>query len=102
MRLFIDRTDRWQEIAVLDDTGDTRTYYLALLPHLALMVLRNGLKLGHLRNMVVDAEVGWDRGDVGFSRIPGRQQSKITVFRLDRSIYWDQRLVEVLRKAPRG
>ena len=85
MILRFDTVIAWQRISQLTMlTGEQRTYYLAPLPHRALLVLRNGVTLEAARNAIVDVAVGMDRADPGFAHDPGIEQLKITVFRLVR------------------
>jgi len=98
--LLIDHIHGWNHVQTLNDTGDERRYYLAAAPHRMLIVCRNGLKLGDLLNRRVDASLGWDDGVVGFARVPGERQSKVTIYRLtnDES---SRRLSALLRNAPK-
>ena len=80
MILRFDTVIAWQRISQLTmETGEQRTYYLAPLPHRALLVLRNGVTLETARNAVVDVAVGMDRADPGFAHDPGIEQP---------SVYW--------------
>ena len=80
MILRFDTVIAWQRISQLTmETGEQRTYYLAPLPHRALLVLRNGVTLEAARNAIVDVAVGMDRADPGFAHDPGIEQP---------SVYW--------------
>ena len=104
MILRFDTVIAWQRISQLTmETGEQRTYYLAPLPHRALLVLRNGVTLETARNAVVDVAVGMDRADPGFAHDPGIVQLKITVFRVVRDATPDTTLSAlVYRRAPRS
>lgn len=102
MNVFIDAPERWEHISSLTTkTGELRHYYLAELPYLALIVCRHDQKLEALKGRTVDAAIGWDRADPGFSRRPGMQQTKITIHGVtDRTA--EKRLSALLRGAKRA
>jgi len=100
MVLLIDQIDRWEHLSTLEASDGTRRYYLAAAPFRALLVCRRDLRLADLRGQAVDAQIGWGRGDVGFARVPGQRQSKITILRVTGGS-WAARLSAVLRDAPR-
>jgi hypothetical protein len=84
MIIQIDRIDRFDLISELpapDGSGELRRYYVASAPYRALIVCRHGLALSDIQSHYVDASSGRDRGDPGFARIPGKPQSKLTIYR---------------------
>jgi len=101
MILLLDQIDAWEHISTLPTADGERRYYLAAAPMRALLVCRAGLRLANLRGQVVDALVGWDRGDVGFARMPGERQTKITIFGRASGASSAARLSNVLKDAPR-
>jgi hypothetical protein len=82
--LLVDRIDEWEKVLKLPaaESCGLREYYLARRPYRALLVARHGLRLGDCMNRHVDANAGVDRADPGFARVPGEQQSKITLYRI--------------------
>lgn len=87
MKVFIhvDRIDAWTKLHVLPapgNSGELREYHIARSPYRALIVIRGNLSLGNVLGRYVDALSGVDRADVGFARVPGYQQSKLTIFRV--------------------
>lgn len=99
--ILVDGAASWEKISQLAmPDGERRTYYLAVRPYRALLVVRNGLALGDLVGRVVDAQIGRDRADPGFAREPGVEQLKISIYRATAAPA-DDRLSSVLRRAPR-
>jgi hypothetical protein len=82
--LLVDRIDEWEKVLKLPaaESCELREYYLARRPYRALLVARHGLRLGDCMNRYVDANAGFDRADPGFARVPGEQQSKVTIYRI--------------------
>ncbi len=76
--------------------GDIRRYY-EVGP--AIIVCRNDLDLVSLVNRVVDAQVGWDTAQPGFTtdeaRI-GTERTKVTIYRMLRGRWYKKTLGEVL------
>lgn len=103
MNLLLDYAacERFAWLASLEVDGETRHYY-ALQPEdarLALLVTR-GAKLAALAGLIVDAALGWDNGFPGYVFYPGRQHTKVTVFRQSTDAADLVALSEVLSKAP--
>lgn len=83
------------------DYSDVRHYYVALYAR-AIVVARNGMKLGvELANQVTDAEVSTDAGTRGFvfEGEEGKLHAKATLFRIVR-VPATITLSEFLRSAP--
>lgn len=105
MNLLLDyaATERFAFVhALTDEAGELRSYY-ALEPedkYLALLVLRHGLTLGKVAGLIVDATLGWDNALPGFAFYPGKQHTKITVYRQSTDAAGLVALSEVLREAP--
>jgi len=103
MRLLIDRAGvaRFTQISATRHVDD-RHYYIAR-DALAMVVCRNGLKLGqHLVGQVIDARIGWDNGTRGFvlECDEGKRHSKATLYRGVNGKA-DLTLSEFLARAPR-
>jgi hypothetical protein len=100
MIVLIDDTKPWTHVSTLVYKEVPRYYYLAAAPKRALLVC-HGFTLPAARNRMVDANIGWDRADPGFSRTPGKDQTKITCRRIvSQPARWGRRLSEVLKDAP--
>lgn len=104
MKLKIDQSARlFSFTGQSDEHGDLRRYYVAKAStgRRMLLVCRNGTELGQLRGMVVDAQVGWERGTLGFVHEDnvGMQHTKVTLYR-ELGGRWVKTLGEVLRRAP--
>jgi len=69
------------ELTNLSRKPDVRRYYVHKSKRF-LLVLRNGLDLPDARGRVVDANIGWDRGEAGYVREVGRRHIKLTVYSL--------------------
>ncbi len=85
-----------------NDYADVRHYYAATGAR-AIVVARNGMKLGvQLANQVADAEVATDDGTRGFvfERNENKLHSKATIFRIVRAHY-DITLSQFLNDAPK-
>ena len=65
------------------------------------MSTRGGLDLPDLVGQVVDANIGWDRGEAGYVREVGRRHSKLTVYKLAQGDP-ESSLSLLLRNAPMG
>lgn len=101
VQILVDSAASWEKISQLTmPDGERRTYYLAVRPYRALLVVRNGLALGDLVGRIVDAQIGRDRADPGFAREPGVEQLKVTLYRAVQAAS-AQRLSQVLRRGPR-
>lgn len=84
-----------------NDYADVRHYYAATDVR-AIVVARNGMKLGvQLANQVADAEVATDAGTRGFvfENNEGKLHAKATIFRTVRARY-DITLSQFLNEAP--
>ena len=98
MKIKIDRrtVDRATLITGTPEYGDVRRYY-EIGP--AIIVCRNGLDLVSLANRVVDARVGWDTAQPGFTtdeaRI-GTERTKVTIYRMLRGQWYEKTLGELL------
>jgi len=88
------------ELTHLARKPDVRRYYVHKTKRL-LLVLRNGLDLAHVQGQVVDANIGWDRGEAGFVREVGQWHSKLTVYKLAEGDA-ESSLSKLLMEAPVG
>ena len=106
MKLKADReaVNRFVQVSRAWVRGEQRRYYVTRAddPALALLVCRGGLSLEELVGQVVDANVGWERGVLGFALEPdvGRRHTKITIYRRLHGQH-EKTLSEVLQDAPR-
>lgn len=80
-----------------------RTYFCAVSPYRAIVRVDGGLDLASLIGTVVDGQVGWDAGTVGFvrERNEGQSHTKVTVRRKLAGTYYDATLYGLLTSAPR-
>lgn len=102
MNILIDQEIQWEHVSTLTmKSGEVRSYYLAQLPYLALLVMHNGLGLGNVQGRIVDAAVGKDRADPGFARRPGTEQLKVSIFRIVSGRPADSLSAIVRRRAPK-
>jgi hypothetical protein len=80
--ILIDRQDQWRKILVAAlpaSPDEMRSYYLAAMPHHALVVCRHRLALGHVLGRWVDATEEEGVGDVGLSHLPGQTQQRLVL-----------------------
>lgn len=103
MRLLIDTPAAFRYRTQTAEYGDLRHYYCAHAPYRAIVVCRHGLELLDLTGKVVDAAVGHDAGWREFVRLGNEdtRHSKITVYRVLNGATPEERLSQVLSRAPR-
>ncbi len=104
MKILLDRAGLNRLALISSAQYDDKRYYYAATDALAIVVARNGIKLGiELTNQIADVVTGADAGVQGFvfERNEGKQHSKMTVFRLLRNARYDATLSQFLNDAPK-
>lgn len=83
MLIRIDQAARKFRFVTQANHGDGQRYYCASPPLRAILVCRNGLDLHDLIGRIVDANIGNERGMLGFVQEAniGKQHTKITIYR---------------------